>query len=382
MGKWRKGIICLTLMAVYSVLSVPISASNATVEAAGTAPLFSDIQGFRWKPKIGDRDLILNKVPYSGEALKTVAADKVDNYAQYATIDVTPKKKLIENSGLTEAQARAWKDQQYTEIAQFIDDVKAYNIQFFLHARVNEESEFTYDMIQTINAVKAKGLGGNIKGVMIGEHDNPSITKNYLQLALDVADTINNGTGDFLKNGKALTLHGKQYGSKFNGIQNLVANENFFSRISGKVSNFSFAFKFFDPEGGLVPASGDLSVASTWSKHFDNNLGLNELKTVLDNHKANYPNYAHVIFVGDSSDTLYSVEQQMSHPNTIITALENTFYNNGWKGFMFSQPFDYRDVAFPTEPKRGDWGAIKADGTFPSQPQLTLWQDWKTKMSN
>jgi hypothetical protein len=44
--------------------------------------------------------------------------------------------------------------------------------------------------------VKAKGLGGKLKGVMIGEHDNDSITKNYLQVALDIADNINNRKGN------------------------------------------------------------------------------------------------------------------------------------------------------------------------------------------
>jgi hypothetical protein len=125
---------------------VPVSPKGSFVQAAGSSTLFDDIQGFRWKPKIGDRDLILNKVPYSGEAVKTDAADKVDNYVQYATIDVTPKQKLIKN-GMTETQARAWKDQQYAAIADFIEEVKDYNIQFFLHARVNEEAEFTDDMV-------------------------------------------------------------------------------------------------------------------------------------------------------------------------------------------------------------------------------------------
>jgi hypothetical protein len=181
-----------------------------------------------------------------------------------------------------------------------------------------------------------------------------------------------------LKNGKALTLHGKNFGSSFKGIQNLVNTENFFSRISGKVSNFSFAFKFFDPNGGLVPPSGDLSDVNVWMDHFNTDLGLTELNGVLNDNKAAYPQHTSVIFVGDSSDSLYSI-MKMSAASTILTALQNVFHNKGWLGFIFNVPFDYRDILFPNDPKRGMWGGIQGDGTFPEQPQLDLWLDWQTK---
>lgn len=381
MGKWRKSAICLLLTVVCGVLFVPITPSDSYVHAAVSTPLFKDIQGFRWKPQLGDRDLVLSKVSYTGEARKSVAADKVDNHVQYATIDVTPKRKLIENSGFTEEQARTWKDQQYVAIADFIDEVKDYNIQFFLHARVNDESEFTDDMVETIKAVKARGLGDKLKGVMIGENDNKNVNQNHLELALDVADNINKRTDNWLKHGKALTLHGKKYGSSFTGIQALVDKEKFFKEISKEVSEFSFAFKFFDPEGGLVPPSGDLSDVNVWMDHFNTNLGLAELKTVLNDNRFKYPKHTHVIFVGDSTDSLYAV-MKMNRANTILTALKNVFYNNGWHGFIFNVPFDYRDIIEPNEPKRGMWGSIMGDGTFPVQSQLSLWQDWKTKMSN
>jgi hypothetical protein len=209
---------------------------------------------------------------------------------------------------------------------------------------------------------------------MIGEHEKAD-PNNYLQLALDIADNINYRTGNWLKNGKALTLHGGQFGADFSGIKSAIDNKNFFSQMRGKVSNFSFAFKYFDANNALVPSSGDLSDVNVWENYLNNDLGLQELKLAVDENISAYPNHAHVIFVGDASDGLFTIKQK-SYGETLIDALQSIFAANGWQGFIFGQPFDYRDLT--ETDKRGMWNY--QGGVFSPQTPLDWWQDWQSTM--
>jgi hypothetical protein len=357
---------CIVLAAV-SVASIA-----ATVKPKPTS-LFENLQGVRWKPKLGARDQVLSKVPYSGGATKQAAADLVKNYAEYSTIDVTPAKKLLKN-GYSEEEAAEWKQQQYTAIADFVEQVDDSHVRFFLHARVNSRSEFVDDMVHTIEAIQAKGLDDRIQGIMIGEHGKKDPDK-YLPLALDIADEINGRTGNWLKNGKALTLHGGYLGARFAGIESAVETIDFFAEIEKRTSEFSFAFKFFDPNLVLKPRSGDLTDVKVWNQFYNEELGLGELKHMLDAHRKSYPDYAHCIFVGDAADGLYTIHRTNNEEVT-IAALRDLFRKNGWTGFIFGEPFDYRDISENSE--RGMWKV--ENGDFVEQEPLNWWLEWQKGM--
>jgi hypothetical protein len=357
-------VIAIVSVGVISAMNKPKSIS-----------LFDNLQGVRWKPKLGGRDQVLSKVPDLSGAAEKAAAALVKKYAEYSTIDITPANKLLKN-GYSEKEAAEWKEQQYTDIANFVEQVKDNHIRFFLHARVNSDSEFVDDMVHTIEKIKAKGLDDQIAGIMIGEHGKKDPDK-YLQLALDISDEINSRTGNWLKNGKALTLNGGYLGARFAGIESAVENSGFFSEIEKRTSSFSFAFKFFDPNFVLKPRSGDLTDVNVWEAFYNEELGLGELNHVLNSYKKDYPDYTHCIFVGDAADGLYTIHSK-DNDNVSIEALKDLFRKNGWKGFIFGEPFDNRDLTENSE--RGMWKY--ENNKFVEQEPLNWWLDWKEWMHN
>lgn len=442
----RKLSVITAAMLAFASLAGQLT-THADATHANPFAYSARFDGVRWKPGLKGQDVLMSRAPYVGKFTRLALADRVSNAgASYATIDVSPDKKvwktLSDNttdgytscdgtfvqggtpSSACQADIDDWQRVQREWIADFLADLGANPLRFFLHARVNSEAEFTTNMIQTLRQIKSRGYLYKIRGIMIGEHERPypwaSDATGYLNKALRIAADINAADLDtstatltgWLKSND-LTLHGGRFGADFNDITNGVKmgttnRGEFFTRVALQSDSFAFAFKYFDGGNRFDTSAVDTcgGTAACWESFLRNadeseatytdyveglNLdGLQSTLNAMDDNPAtstvdplftNIQDYTNVIFVGDSADGLYNLQDR---PN-LIQALKNVFARKCWNGFLFGQPVDYRDsdgLNDSTEVKRGMWKDDPAlTSTTGKQAPLDWWNSWSAAVN-
>jgi hypothetical protein len=445
------GWLTLAVMAL-AVMLVLWSTPGALAGHADKGPNpFADMRGVRWKPGQAKRDVLITKAPYAGAARnasveeraaaeREVAQRVVSNLGANATsIDVSPFKKVWkslyeegqcpnpETTALTQQcrdRIRSWKNNQYRQIARFIDNVIESgavppDFKFYLHSRVNGRGEFIGDMVKAIAAVDAAGRDANLAGVMIGEHDrweHPGGSDGYLQLTLNIAREINSRTSGWLREqGRGVTVHGGGFGVDFNGIGAAINTLDFFEKIQAETQFFAFTFKYFLGEGNnpyVTPepiSSGadeqqreakiqewmaffrdadDADGDAVDGVNLDGLRGTLRGSRVRDAHLAPYTN---VVFVGDSADGLFAVHTRANGSDDpdgpiINEAMIRVFEHyqevdaadgitDTWRSFMFGQPLDHRDL--DESVKRGIWGGSPR---VPQRP-CSWWEEWSDRVN-
>lgn len=191
------------------------------------------------------------------------------------------------------------------------------------HARREERvDEFVQDMSDFINKARMAGVGRWIGGIRLGEHYNADMF-DFLPLLVDLAKKINAKTGDWLKT-RLFLANGGGHGAEFLNIHLADMSYDFFPKMYDQTRSFAFGYKWMqfnsptneklsfisnwmqayyrDPEKG-IPC--DVNSKDDWKLYLREGLGFDHLQYVINHSKQSaYPNHAHVVFVGDSSDSL------------------------------------------------------------------------------
>jgi len=363
---------------------------------------FGSVNGVRWKPGSPSRDAIVTYTPYIPDGkTQSWAEGKITGTvgANYTSVDITPKSKLVkpdspcEGLGEGDTCVTNWKNKQYDEVANFIKNSK---LNCLLQARVNSNEEFASDMAAVINKLKDNKGIGNLKGVMIGEHESSG--RDMLKKAINIVNKINSKTDNWLRDNGVVTLHGGGFGAEFKNIHtyvkdydtNKIGDQNFLSTMSSKCKGFSFAFKIF--KGSMdFTANGMTLTTQQWKDFLWNgtvtangatsnyNFYLKHVNTLFTNSTYNGGvgnNYKNIIFVGDDADGIANLFEDKT--NNSFWAIRKTFDEQDWNGFVFGVPFGLKEK---TQMLDTTGGEITATITG-SNTLLDLWQSYKTNMSN
>ena len=276
--------------------------------------------------------------------------------------------------------------------------IAAYQIYGTASAIDTKKAEFIDDMSAFVNAAIARGLDKWIVGIRLGEHNNPYMDQ-ILPILLDLAKGINTATNGWL-NKKVFMSNGGGWGAQYLNLQSYLSAYTptptpFFSKMSNYTRYFAFCYKwmvghnYLKGIGDYMAASANPNTptvlynknsASDWVSFLGSNLGFNNLTTLIKENVGAYPSMAHVIFVGDSSDSVY----QMVNNNTMaldasLTAVKTLFQSGqaavptskAYLGRLFPNGYTpARDTTFDT-------GRALLYGTNSvSTRTVQLWNNW------
>lgn len=286
-------------------------------------------------------------------------------------------------------------------LANIDPSIDAYQNYGTASAIATKKTQFIDDMVTFINAAIARGLDKWIVGVRLGEHSNPYMDQ-ILPILLDLAKGINNATGGWL-NKKVFMSNGGGWGAQYLNLQSYLSAYTptptaFFSQMNNHTRYFAFCYKWMVGNGYLGGVGNYMAASANpqtptvlynknssadWVSFLGSNLGFNNLTTFIKENTVAYPSMTHVIFVGDSSDSVY----QMVNNNTMaldasLTAVKTLFQNGqasmpqggGTKAFLGRIfPNGYT----PAKDTTFDTGRALLYGTNSvSTRTVQLWNNW------
>ncbi len=316
--------------------------------------------------------------------------------------------------------------------------------------RAELEAQFAADMAGMINAAKAQGLDSWITGIRLEEHANTDMNQ-VLPIFVDLATLVNNQTGGWLQSHRMIG-NGGGWGADFKGVNSVTcpaaadpknaaydntyqftcaagSSFDFFGLMSKQTAGFAFGYKFMEFNNVYYYnqaenfINGVMAVyckkfldgcdphavtSDNWKAFLSddvNGLGFSDLVSLIQKNTANYPAYANVVFVGDSTDSLFEILDSSpnkapcastSEPSCMMTALSQLFseaasQNPGaWEGKLMVDGHDN-----PTNLAKYSAGDVTDDGRnlrfvdfddiqfTPASPTNTLqtstygyWQCW------
>jgi hypothetical protein len=288
-------------------------------------------------------------------------------------------------------------EQQSKILIAFLDRLEALkksgricgNVQFLLEQRrwfpnprrwddkFDNVAMYAKTVADFVNKAKDAGLGHWLAGVILTEHTNTDMNQ-LLPITVDIAAHINDMTDGWLKS-HFMAAAGGGFGDQFNGIDAAVCPAtdsrhrfsctpgeplDFFKLISAQTGTFAFAYKLFNWRTAPTPpnyCTAHLTgcdprnmTAANWADYLsdsENGLGFKDLVTAVSKNAQRYPHAANVIFIGNSSDSLFRmVEQRQTPSGTRLVAkpelqgLTTIFQDashkgGGWSGSVFMEPY-------------------------------------------
>jgi hypothetical protein len=281
----------------------------------------------------------------------------------------------VEGKIATYQYTRAQRDQAVVTFFEKINDLRCTglisdNISFLIHERYwlrRPYTDFSYDMTDIINALKAAHVDPWVAGIRLGENhsgaggENPNTMPSFLSQLVSIASNVNQGTGNWLKE-KAFLSNGGDMGEFYKGVSKAT---DFFQQMSGQTASFAFGYKWMSdvPETNILSSmqgtvcypnavietnkNCNPTLAADWKKYLGAFEGLYELTNWINANATQYPMHANVIFVGDSSDSVALLSSRGDYTAPAFTALSDLFRAaksasptssagaSGWDGKLF-----------------------------------------------
>jgi hypothetical protein len=254
-----------------------------------------------------------------------------------------------------------------------------------LKKRLSSEIVYAQTMADFVNHAIENHLGHWLAGILFAEHTNTDMNQ-LLPIAVDLAVRINGLTHNWLQS-HLMIAAGGGLGDQFNGIGNVICPDggdkpdagyqftcspgrpfDFFGLISKQTGSFAFGYKLFNWKTAPTPLSyceayrsgcapKNLTVAD-WTDYLNDathGLGFSDLATFVNTGAAAYPAAANVIFIGNSTDSIFKMVKVVSNssgnvltPLPQFTALATLFQNaarkgGGWSGRMFMDAYGDQD---------------------------------------
>jgi hypothetical protein len=248
--------------------------------------------------------------------------------------------------------------------------------------KFNNETMYARTVGNFINTAKSLGLDHWLAGVFFPEHTNTDMNQ-LLPITVGITARINGLTGNWLKS-HLMVLAGGGFGNQFNGIDTVVCPDSdsrhpfsckpgspfdFFGLISEQTGTFAFAYKAFNWQTAPTPGQYCTARAATkcdprqmsvadWTDYLGSSrggLGFGDLAAFVNRNAARWPRAANVIFVGNSSDSLFRMVEVQPGPSgdhlvatPQLIALANLFQDaarggGGWSGHFFMDPYGDTD---------------------------------------
>lgn len=250
--------------------------------------------------------------------------------------------------------------------------------------------EFSNDMSGIINAARERCLDHWLAGVRLGEHAVTDMNV-LMPVIEDLAVRVNRRTDNWLKT-KFFLVNGGGWGAEYSSFD--YDFQGFFRTMSRQTGAFALGYKFmqFNGRKGLgyikqrmASASCgerlcDVNSAGDWSAYLKG-LGLDSLKSVVDQFKRSYPMHANVMFVGDSSDSLQTIFKVGASPE-ILALREVLPDGEGWDGKLFMSGFIDNEILNSRIARNSGtdvgWALYYVANGQPTLQRKTfeLWKDW------
>ncbi len=369
--------------------------------------------------------------------------DAAKNATQLQAFDSV--RNTIENRNCTNGYTLAQRDSVILTFLQRVQTLYASgaisgNVKFFLdqrrwfqtgidaQTRTRLEGEYASDLADIVTQAQSRGLAQWLLGIRLQEHNNGNMSE-LLPLIVDLAARVNSQTNNWLQT-HTFIVNGGYYGADYNGIQRVLCpandgtyqftctqgqNFSFFALIAKQTGAFAFGYKWMEVNwrgnqgqymGGAARAYCQSYIAgcdpnnltaANWTQFLNdqvNGTGFVNLKTFINNHAAQYPNHAQVVFIGDSSDSVF----QMVTPSNgaladlpQMVALRALFQDaanggGGWSGRIFMDAYSDRDFE-PNDPTDVghslafvDYSSLNHSGSsqaFYEPASVAFWQQWQ-----
>jgi hypothetical protein len=254
-----------------------------------------------------------------------------------------------------------------------------------LSKRLSSEIIYAQTMADLVNRAVENHLGHWLAGILFAEHTNTDMNQ-VLPITVDLAFRVNGLTHNWLQS-HLMIAAGGGLGDQFNGVGNVMCPGDgdkpdagyqftcrpgqpfdFFGLISKQTGSFAFGYKLFNWKTAPTPFSyckayrsgcdpKNLTVAD-WTDYLSDSthgLGFNDLATFVNRGAAAYPAAANVIFIGNSTDSIFKMVKVVSSPSgNILTpqpqfvALATLFQSaarkgGGWSGRIFMDAYGDQD---------------------------------------
>jgi hypothetical protein len=279
--------------------------------------------------------------------------------------------------------------------------------------RAKRINDFVTSMSGFINKARARCLDHWIAGIRLGEHANKEFQQ-LLPLLVELARGVNAQTSGWLR-GRLFLANGGGHGAEYKGILSVHdPNDSsrpydFWGEIAKETKGFAFGYKWMmfrspTPRGPsnitefmesavcdpVKRRRCDPGSQSDWEKFLGKELGLQELITFVNSGRDG--DYANVIFVGDSSDSIHLLSDARNGALTLkpaLLAIESLFQSAAatptartrWSGKLFMV---YSTNAEGDADPKGDSGFSlflaspkgNGDRPVPAVESIQQWKSW------
>jgi len=287
-----------------------------------------------------------------------------------------------------------------------------------------------------IMKAKAQGLDHWLAGIHLVEHGNTNMAQ-VLPFMIEIAMRVNSLTGGWLQQpGHGFLANGGGWGADYKGINSVQCPVDgthrfactpgsalpFFQLMAQQTGWFAFGYKFMEFKkvhyygraehnmGGLMQAYCRQFNAcdpkhlgsADWERFLSddvNGLGFSELAAFVGRAAAQYPHHANVIFVGDNSDSIATMDDAgkascaAAEPLCAVQAVSHLFNQaaaggGGWDGRLFINGIEDASTETIAPGNSSDDGRtltyipydpLSLQGSMAvitNRQTLNLWQSW------